>query len=321
MLFLGIDGGGTKTEFTLCDETGKVLAKEVMGSASHWQYGTQKLKDTLKDGVEGVLSKSENDFKDIVAIGFGMSGFGEDPNRDKVSVALCREFFENKPMRICNDVEVGFIASLGLEPGINVVCGTGSMAFGMDDTGATDRSGGWGHEMGDEGSGVWLGKKFLELFAKQSDGRIKRTMMYDMTRNEFDLDDDFGIITIFHDKYYQNRSKIASLQNLLSKAAKQGDENALSAYSDSAYECAILAKALRGKMNFKEPIKVSYSGGVFKGGDYMVGPFREYIEKFGFEFCEPKFSPDQGSIILAAQQVDMYRKLMDNLSKKYSGRI
>ncbi len=315
MLLLGIDGGGTKTEFTLCDIKGTVLAKDVLGSASHWQYGTQKLKDTLKEGVTSVLKSSGNEFGDIAAIGFGMSGFGEDPNRDKISVALCREFFENKPMRICNDVEVGFIASLGLKPGINVVCGTGSMAFGMDDTGKTDRSGGWGWEIGDEGSGAWLGMKFLELFAKQSDGRIKRTMMYDMVRDEFKLDDDFGIITIFHNDYLQNRTKVASLQNLLSKAAKQGDKNALDAYKQSAYECAILARALKDRMNYKEPVKVSYSGGVFKGGEYMLNPFREYLEEFGFEFCEPKFSPDQGSIILAAQQVDMHEELMANLEK------
>lgn len=313
MLFLGIDGGGTKTDFTLCGEDGNIVAKEKFGSASHWQFGGDRLAGILEEGVNGTLSKIGRQFSDIAAVGFGMSGYGEDGNKDKGSIKICKDFFKDIPIKICNDSEVGLIASLGYRPGINIVCGTGAMAVGRDKQGIVDRAGGWGHEIGDEGSGNWLGMKLLEMFAKQSDGRIARTLLYDYLKEQLNINKDFEVITLFHDEYYQNRTKVASLQNILCDLAKQGDLCALDLYNQSASELVMLATALRDRMDFTDPVKVSYSGGVFQGGDFIRNPFKTKLIKLGFEFFEPEFKPSQGSIIMAAKQVDMHKEMMRKL--------
>lgn len=314
MLFLGIDGGGTKTEFVLCDEGGNILSALKFGSASHWQFGGDRLAGILNEGFHGVLERAGKKVTDVVSVGFGMSGYGEDENKDKASTLICKDFFGNIPIKICNDSEVGLIASLGFEAGINIVNGTGAMAVGRDNLGRVDRAGGWGHEIGDEGSGNWLGMRLLEMFAKQSDGRIERTMLHGYVKEQLNINEDFEIITLFHNEYYQNRSKVASLQKILCELAKLGDPCALALYEQSAAEVVLLAKALRDRMEFTDPVKVSCSGGVFKGGEFIRGPFERRLTEMGFQYVEPRFMPIQGSIILAAKQVGMHEELMKKLS-------
>lgn len=314
MLFLGIDGGGTKTEFVLCDQAGNILATQKFGSASHWQFGGERLAGILEAGFYGVLGTVGRKASDVAAVGFGMSGYGEDGDKDKASTKICEDFFGNIPIGICNDTEVGLIASLGFEPGINIVNGTGAMAVGRDNRGNVDRAGGWGHEIGDEGSGNWLGMRLLEMFAKQSDGRIERTALYGYVKEQFHIDKDFEMITLFHNEYYQNRSKVASLQKILCELAGMGDPCALALYDQSAAEVALLAKALRSRMDFTDPVKVSYSGGVFEGGDFIRDPFRRRLTEMGFAYTKPRFMPIQGTIILAAKQVDMHEELMNRFS-------
>ena len=68
--------------------------------------------------------------------------------------------------------------SLALKPGINIVAGTGSIAFGKSRENVSARSGGWSTFFGDEGSCYWLGRRTMELFTKQADGRVKEGELY-----------------------------------------------------------------------------------------------------------------------------------------------
>jgi N-acetylglucosamine kinase-like BadF-type ATPase len=314
MIFLGIDGGGTKTEFILCDEQGRALAGGQKESASHWQFSGDVLERVLREGVALILKQSGKAFSDIAAVGFGMSGYGESPEKDEKSTGICRSVFKDIPLEICNDVEVGLIASLGLECGIGVTSGTGAMAVGIDERGAKGRTGGWGHEIGDEGSGAWLGMKAVEIFTKQSDGRLKKTLFYDLFKERLRMTDDFDIISLFHDGYHGKRAETASLQKMLCDAARLGDPWAIQAYGRAADELALLAIALRDKLSFKEPVKVSYSGSIFKAGDFITKPFRGRLEGRGFIACEPRFTPIQGAMLLAARRVDMHHGMLRSLN-------
>ena len=291
MYFLGIDGGGTKTEFYLCDEGGRELSRVSMESASHWGHSGDELLSVMQEGLSYVLGDAGIGRGDIMAVGFGMAGLGESAEKDAQSTAICRRFFDGIPLGIRNDVEVALIASLGLEPGIHIVAGTGAMSYGMDQKGNTARCGGWGHEIGDEGAGYWLGKKTMELFTKQSDGRLPRTYLYDLVRDRLQLRDDFDIITVFHDQYWESRTKTAALQMILCEAAAGGDTCALQAYRDAARELALLAVAMKGKLDFSDQVTVSYSGGVFKAGAFIRDPFMNKLRDLGFTVCDPLILP------------------------------
>lgn len=314
MLFLGIDGGGTKTEFALCDDKGRIYSNVIKESASYWQFSTEKLLTVIKDGVDSVLKESQASYNDIVAVGFGMAGLGENPQKDEESINICKRYFKDIPMGIRNDVEVCFIASLAFQPGINVVAGTGAMAFGEDEKGNDSRCGGWGHEIGDEGSGYWLGKKTMELFTKQSDGRLPKTYLFDLVKEKMNIQSDFDVMDIFQKEYYNSRTNTASLQNILYDAAALEDGYAIKAYQDAAEELAMLPIAIRNKLSFKDTVKVSYSGGVFRAGHFILDPFKNRLEEMGFKVCDPLLTPVQGAILLAASQINKQQVVLENLT-------
>jgi N-acetylglucosamine kinase-like BadF-type ATPase len=315
MLFLGIDGGGTKTEMVLCDENAQILSRVKKESASHWQVSEDIIKAVIQDGVDEALELAKKTMSELSAVGYGMSGLGEDLNKDSISIGVCKSVFEGIPLAIKNDGEIGLIASLGNEVGINVVAGTGSIAFGSDSKGTIARCGGWGHELGDEGSGYWLGLKLLELFSKQADGRLEKTLLYDLLRERLQFKYDFELMTIVQDHYFGDRTQIATLQQILCDAAKENDACAIAAYKEAAEELIDLVVGVRNQLEFKGNISVSYSGGVFNAGDFIREPFLNGLKERGFVCCKPVFEPIQGALILAAKQVGYHQELISKLDR------
>ncbi len=94
--------------------------------------------------------------------------------------------------RCGNDMVCGWAGALAGEDGINVVCGTGSIAYG-EYRGRTARSGGWGELFGDEGSAYWIAREGLTLFSRMSDGRAPRGALYEILRRHFSLQDDLDL--------------------------------------------------------------------------------------------------------------------------------
>ena len=191
---------------------------------------------------------------------------------------------------------------MGLEEGINLVAGTGSIAYGQNKFGTEARAGGWDDGFSDEGSCYWLGKKALELFSKESDGRVKKGKLLEIFRYNFNLKNDFDLIDIFDEVYKNNRTKTAELQKLLLQAAMQGDEEAIRLYEAAAEELALIIGAVYRKLEFSGDTIVSYSGGLFHAGGFILKPLVRKLEENGICLCPPKYSPVQGAALLAARE-------------------
>jgi len=67
--------------------------------------------------------------------------------------------------------------AFGEGPGVLLIAGTGSVAFGRGPTGTFARCGGWGPYFGDEGSGAWIGRKALSVVTAAADGREPETTL------------------------------------------------------------------------------------------------------------------------------------------------
>jgi N-acetylglucosamine kinase-like BadF-type ATPase len=192
---------------------------------------------------------------------------------------------------------------MALMPGINIVAGTGSIAFGKDDHGKVARCGGWCEFFGDEGSCYWIGRKVMELFSKQSDGRLPKDELYEIVYCELGLKNDFDFIDTINAHYRNYRKQVANLQILAEKAALAGSPSAIALYDEAVRELCMLVGAVRGQLDFSEgPFKVSYSGGLFKAGKFVIPHFSAEIEKMGGELIPPRFNPEEGALLLAYQQ-------------------
>ena len=300
-MYLGVDGGGTKTAFALIDDGGNLLADCVRGTCFYLQVGFDGFEKVLRDGIQEVLSLSGRNLSDLNFAFLGLPGYGERlEDEPRILEVVCRTL-ENGRFRCANDAEAGWAGSLACQAGVNVVAGTGTIGFGRDYAGKSARAGGWGDFCGDEGSAYWLGKRALSLFSKQADNRLTRTPLYDLMRDRFNLRRDLDLLSLVYDGLKDSRKDIAQLAVILYKAAHLGDPYAIDAYREAAYETSLIVRAIIGQLNFdrQHPTLVSYSGGVFSAEKWVVEPLSSYLSDINIELIRPIFSPVIGAALYA----------------------
>ena len=297
--YIGIDGGGTKTALCVASVENSQLRYLRTSGASWREHGVWKVARNLKEAVVDLIG---DEYDSIAGITMGLPCHGESDEGDTALERAIRVEFANIPLYLTNDVEVGWAGSMALSPGINIVAGTGAIAFGKDSNGKTARSGGWSEFFGDEGSCYWMGRKVMELFSKQSDGRMPRDELYSVVRKELGLKDDISFIDLIYTEYVGYRQQVASLQFLAEKAAKAGSVSAKALYAEAVRELLLLVTSIRDKLDFHEmPFSVSYSGGLFKAVDQVMPQFSKGIEGEGGCLSPPRFGPVEGAVLLAFQ--------------------
>jgi N-acetylglucosamine kinase-like BadF-type ATPase len=303
MYCIAVDAGGTKTLFSLFNENSEVIYKIELGTCHHMQVGYEGLYNIITEGINKVMSnhyvKVE---RDELIISLGLAGYG---NNLEV-----RKQIENSVEKACNgieyiihnDVEIAMKGALAGNDGIVVIAGTGSIAFSMN-KGITKRVGGWGYNIGDEGSAYWIGNKTLNTFSKKADGRLPKGKLYDLIMDKFNLKDDYEMISYVNNELKMKREKIAKLSLICSQAAKYGDKEAIEIFDNAAKELSKLINLLLDDFE-QDQVDVSYIGGVFKAEDIIKLPLAKYIDKKGL-LKNPIYSPEYGAYLYAK---DMQKK-------------
>jgi len=298
MHYLGVDGGGTETVFALMDENEEIIKSHTGDGCYYPDIGKDGVAKVLREGMERCL---EGIVPSNVVACAGIPSYGE---RDSLMEDL--DYIKSKlPVRtlFTNDVEVGYYGSLGFTAGINVVAGTGSIAIGFDESGNCARAGGFGPAMNcDEGSGHHIGLALIQKFTRQSDMREERTLLYNIVRQELQLNKDMDILSRMTEDIRMDRAEVAKLSILAHKIALQGDEACISIFNNAARELYLLAAGVRRQLEYKQtPIKVSYSGGVFKAGELIFTPFEKLLSKNGFKLVKPAGTPVYGACLQAGK--------------------
>ncbi|MDE6184218.1 MAG: hypothetical protein K2G39_02140, partial [Lachnospiraceae bacterium] len=318
--YLSVDGGGSKTAYLITDQLGKVLCSYVTQGCTFSVMGKEMVCKILSEGAEAIVQMAGISPDDLVYAVWGISCFGEYEEMDRYLSAKLAKLFPCMAY-FCNDVEIGLAGSLLLHFGIHVVAGTGAIVMGRDQKGRTARSNGWHEDFSDEGSGYWLGLGTLSLFAKQADLREERSFLYEQMRKQYGFLSDMDIICFYQEKLRGKRKETAALQELLLKAAKSGDESAARLYESAAAELAQSVKGVARQLGLmEEKTPVSYCGGIFRCGAFILDPFSKYLRQMGFVLRPPRLSPLGGGILLAAeksgQQTD---EMVTNLSQYEQG--
>lgn len=299
MIFLGVDGGGTKTAFALISSNGEILAHTTKGTSHPDQIGMDAVRSVLQTGTAAVCRLAAVSLGNIAYSVWGLPGFGENLDHSVQLKKMIGEILGNDRYYCCNDVEVGWAGSLACQAGIHLVAGTGAIGFGRDLQGNIARSSGWSELFGDEGSAYWLGRKVLELFSKQSDHRLPKTALYNLTKAKLGIKRDLDLIGMIHD--LGTRGEIARFAKIASQAAEAGDDMAIELFKEAAYEHSLTVKSIIKQLSLAEDqtIPVSYSGGVFKSGEFILTPLAEYLKNTAAKLQQPKLQPVIGACLYA----------------------
>jgi len=163
---VGLDVGGSHSRGRL-SEGGRVLAEAEAGAANATAVGSELAERELRALLDRLFTPSEGDA--VVAVCAGVAGADSPAAREQVKVRL-RALLPRVRVLVVHDARL-VLAAAGLDDGIALIAGTGSIAYGRAG-GHEARAGGWGHLLGDEGSGYWVVREGLRrVLADHDSGR------------------------------------------------------------------------------------------------------------------------------------------------------
>ncbi len=322
--FLGIDGGGTKTDFLLIDESGRLLASHQAGSAYYPETGIDALQRMLVTGIQATLQQAEVPAAQVTFAFIGLPAHGEDSALLPRLDGIAAQVLPLERHRCGNDMVCGWAGALAGRDGINVVAGTGSIAYGEFE-GRRARAGGWGELFSDEGSAYWIAREALRLFSRMSDGRAPKAALYDLIRERFGLRADLDLCAAIYGPPPLARSEVAALAPLAAQAARAGDHAAHRLFELAAHELAAIVHAVRDQLDVapQTPLPVSYSGGMFRL-DGLLMPLLEAALKLDgrrYEFAAPRLPPSAGAVLYAAKLAGaaLTAELVAGLASSFDG--
>ncbi|WP_296944050.1 N-acetylglucosamine kinase [uncultured Massilia sp.] len=303
-MFLGIDGGGTKTAFALVDRAGAVRARSEEGSAYHVETGIEGAAAVLERGCRALFDAAGVTAADLDFAFFGLPAYGEDRAAQARLDALPRAVLGHGRYLCGNDMVCSWAGSLACADGISVIAGTGSMAYG-EYAGRQARAGGWGELFSDEGSAHWIARAGLALFSRMSDGRAPRGALYELVRARLALRDDLDLCGVVYGELKGERSKVAQLARLVTEAAALGDRLAQAIVDDAAGELAAMVDAVRTALAVPPdaPLAVSHTGGLFGPGGPLRAPFAQALaaRAHPYRLAAPRLAPVLGAALYAAR--------------------
>jgi N-acetylglucosamine kinase-like BadF-type ATPase len=300
--YLGIDGGGSKTAFLLVDESGRVLASHAEGPAYYLETGWDAMQAMLARGIQATLTKVALPSSSLEFAFLGLPAYGEDSRLLSALDAVASPPLQPGRYRCGNDAVCGWAGALACQDGINLIAGTGSIAYG-EFNGRVARAGGWGELFSDEGSAYWIAREGLNLFTRMSDGRTARGALYDILRGRFGLQSDLDLCAAIYDK--SQRSNLAALSQLVAQAASGGDVQVLALFFRAADELVQIVDAVHRQLEVPgdATVMLSYSGGMFQQPDLLLAHLQSKLATNGrrYRVVAPRLPAAAGAALYAAK--------------------
>lgn len=255
-LFLGVDGGGSKTLAVIVDETGRERGRGVAGSSNHEVVGLESAVTAIRDAV-GHATLAAHATPPLTAAWIGLAGI-DHPRDVEMLTPAARSFATT--VRISNDAEL-VLSALPRQVGVAVISGTGSIALGRDAKGTLVRVGGWGHILGDEGSGFGIGREALQCAVRAADGRGPATALLDSILKCWQLPSPESLLERVYPTF--DKTAIAALAPLVLSLARAGDLMARRIEARAANELALAVMAVARRLGFVTgSLPVAFGGGV-----------------------------------------------------------
>jgi glucosamine kinase len=267
LIVIGIDGGGSKTRAMVADEQGGMIS-DVVGPASAVRPGNvDSSAAVIADVVRDALASCEMTHVTPRVLCVGVAGVGREAERQELWQALASRELADEIV-IHSDFAVALDDAFGDGPGVLLVSGTGSVAFGRSPTGATARSGGWGPVFGDEGSGAWIGRKALSVVAAANDGREPETALTGAILTAAQVNE---LPELIGWAAQATPAILASLAPVVMSVADSGDLRANSIVSLAVEELSLHIRALARQLFIDEraALSVALSGGMLQRGSTL----------------------------------------------------
>ncbi len=173
---LGFDGGGTKTDCALLDAKGNVVGEGHGGPSNPLRCGYDTAFSSLRGAAAEAIAAAKVGREEITRVCAGLAGAGRESVIARTQQFLNEEF-PGAATHVATDCEAALEAAVGSGPGVVLIAGTGSIAYGRNAAGETARAGGYGPWIGDEGSAFEIGRRAVSAVARSRDTDAPPTEM------------------------------------------------------------------------------------------------------------------------------------------------
>ncbi|HYH07300.1 MAG TPA: BadF/BadG/BcrA/BcrD ATPase family protein [Thermoanaerobaculia bacterium] len=306
--FIGVDGGASKTAALVIDEQGRAVGRGLAGGSNHLRVGIEEATRNIERAVNIALVEAGIAIRNVEYAYCGIAGSDHPVHHQKVVESL-RIFFPRGNFIVDTDARVALTGAVGFGPGIVIISGTGSVAFGRNAAGDEARAGGWGPTLGDEGSGYWIAREGLSAIVRAHDGRGFATRMTDLLCDEYGMCEPDELPRFVY-AATTHVDDIARYGKLVIEAANENDDVAreILTHGGSALAECVLAIARRLHMTDSE-FPVAYVGGAFNAGELLLSPMRLRIQRDapGSTLIPPKHSPVEGAAMMAMETANAPR--------------
>lgn len=303
--FVGMDGGATKTAAMLSDLNGVVLAEETGGASNPQVVTPEKTAVVIVDLLEKLAGKVGCGTNEILSTVAGLAGAGREGDKERVRNAVTAEAKKRRlsigRVGVDSDGRIALEGAFKGRAGIILIAGTGSFALAKDYKGGIHRAGGWGRIVGDEGSGVILGREGLSAVAHHLDGRGKKTALTGLISSRFGLSTHEKIINAV----YRENFDVATIAPLVLEAAAAHDIECARILNKATFELSehvrVLVRKVEESAHARSKIPLVLVGSLITNDNIYQ---KILVHKITFSMpqvnvVQPEASPAYGAVLLS----------------------
>ncbi|MFL0269054.1 N-acetylglucosamine kinase [Candidatus Clostridium radicumherbarum] len=297
---IGVDGGGSKTESIAFNLQGEELGRGY-GGFGNALLGFEQAIENIELSLKNCIKSVEESYNEAscVFIYLGLAGIEVESARTKLEKVLKEDF--NLPVKAVNDAEIALASLLKGDDGILTISGTGSISYGLLN-GRTERSGGWGHLLGDEGSGYHIAINAFKNMIFEDEHNLPTSPLSKAFMKKLSIEKAVDIIDFI---YSSGKGNIASFVPIVVELADGGDSIAREILINAGKDLAEMTNNLYKKLNFKNEVEIGIKGSILTKVKLVRNSFEDALRVGSFTIVDEEVSPAKGAFYLA-------KKLLEN---------
>ncbi|MHA7098114.1 BadF/BadG/BcrA/BcrD ATPase family protein [Priestia aryabhattai] len=267
---IGVDGGGTKTEAVAYDLNGHVLSQAKRGHGN-LLIDEEEATDNILHAIKQCMNPLKS--RECTYIYIGLAGYDGFVNKRQLEKVIDNHF--KVPYTIANDAIIAHAALLKGKHGILTISGTGSISIGITND-ITKTVGGWGHILGDEGSGYWIALQAFINMTKENDQQLPISKLSTQILKKLEYE---NIAEIKKFIYSASKGEIASFVPIIVEQANHGDKLAENILIQAGQYLAEMTLDVYKKLNFNHNVKIAVKGSILTDIPLVQQSFMKEIKK------------------------------------------
>lgn len=301
---MGVDGGATKTLAAVLDVREQTLHLGHGGSSNPDAVGARAATDSLVRATDEAIGRAGIAPEQLDGAVLAIAGTDTE--------AVATHVHERRPSAwvVVNDVVGAWAAATGARPGVGAISGTGSNVLGIGPDGRAWRAGGWGHTLGDEGSGYWLAVESIKAALSDRERSGPETALSAAVMEFFDVPSVEALATRVYSEPL-SKGEIAAFAIETARVAYAGDAVARALYTRAASEIARQIAAVVEQTGLAGEFPVGLIGSAFKAGELFVQPLADAVHELAPQarVAVVETAPVGGCILLGARVAGVRRAI------------